>query len=540
MKRVLSLDVLLLLIVFAITYITAPFIFFQQDEWRSFGLMIAQGPSSAIGNFGSSSFHLVPVNLSLAYSIFKFFDLSHVAYNLAGLTFHFTNGVLVYAVALKVLKKRWIAVLTGILFITSSVSAQLVMWPAVSISTLSLTFALISWFILVRKESSLKFIDGFLAALFMVLSFLTVEYSLGFLLFVPLAYLLLKPKVSLKEKIGFLLPVAILNLAYLLIRAASLLVRNSPESVKVVEAAPLSIFERIFSMPVRYLGQSLIPEDIFLLVSHNLTKNIVKAETIIFSGLATATGIFIFAVIIFLCFVSWRNQKFSKQSVVLMILLFLLTSTAPFILLPGGAGGFSIFPPRYLYFGIAGIALLMGLIVEAVFLHKNRLLKILLFIPVFLMIITGIMGNWSQEEKLVKAGKIREDVLKTIQTAYPILPSKTVFYITSDTQYYYQPEEILPFQSGLGQTLLVWYHREDFGKDFYEDDFLWDISSQDYREAGNRGFGYYRDYAFLNTTVKKYKIPIESVIAFSWQGKEQKLFDITAETRQKLKEENSK
>ena len=152
-------DFLFLLIIFVFIYLQVPFIFFQQDEWLGFGLMIAQEQGLPI-NLGID-FHFVPLNLLLANLLFKLFGLNYFVYNLIGLIFHFINGILIYAIAIKLLRRRIIALVSSVLFITSSSASQLIMWLAVSIATLSLTFALLSWIILLKNLVQKKIIWSF-------------------------------------------------------------------------------------------------------------------------------------------------------------------------------------------------------------------------------------------------------------------------------------------------------------------------------------------------------------------------------------------
>ena len=110
----------------------------------------------------------------------------------------------------------------------------------------------------------------------------------------------------------------------------------------------------------------------------------------------------------------------------------------------------------------------------------------------------------------------------------------------SDSSYYGLPEEIktLPFQSGLGQALLVFYsQRNKLPNEFYPGIYLWEIDSQGYFESENRGFGFYRDYNLLRETVNKFDLESNSVIAYYWNGKLNELTDMTQEIRSKLEDE---
>lgn len=534
-------DFLFLLVIFIFIYWRVSFIFFQQDEWLSFGLMSAQEQGLPI-NLGID-FHFVPLNLFIANLLFKLFGLNYIAYNLVGLIFHFINGVLVYLISFKLLQKRIISLISSILFITSPVASQLVMWPAVSIATLSLTFTLTAWIILLKNSINRRIIWSFLIAILMILAFLTMEYSLGLLLFIPVAFLFLHRKIDRKEKIVFILPIFIMNFIYFVTRFIILSLTTSNSSVKLSEGYFLDFIGKFFYIPFKSLTQLTIPENILIFISHLFTKNIIKAETIIFQYLTIGIGIIISLIIVYFLFVIVKRGKLIYKNSLIMILVFLFSCVLPFLLLPGIAGNFIIFPPRYLYFGISGVALLVGIMFDASWLNKNLkshfnvLIKFLLIFSILFMIIVGTFNNLEKEKVLVSTGKEREDILNIIKKSYPKLPEKVIFFIESDSSYYYQEEKILPFQSGLGQILLVWYRQENLGIVFYTNRFLWEINSQGYQEIGNRGFGYFRDYQLLRETVKKYQIPVESVIGFSWKGKDESFVNISDKIREHLKVE---
>jgi hypothetical protein len=96
-------------------------------------------------------------------------------------------------------------------------------------------------------------------------------------------------------------------------------------------------------------------------------------------------------------------------------------------------------------------------------------------------------------------------------------------------------EKMLPFQSGLGQTLLVWYHdQENYPNEFYQNRFLWEITDQGYQEVGDRGFGYFRDKDLLRQAIAQYNLVPESLVAFSWNSQTEELKDVTVLVREEL------
>ena len=140
--------------------------------------------------------------------------------------------------------------------------------------------------------------------------------------------------------------------------------------------------------------------------------------------------------------------------------------------------------------------------------------------------------------ELSKVGALRKNILETIKKNYPTLSKRVVFYTESDRSYYgLSPEDrILPFQSGFGQTLLIWYYPiQKFPKAFIEGRYLWEIKDQGYREAEGIGFGYFRNHQLLQEALINYNISPDSIIAFSWNGDSNSLKDITLKTRESLR-----
>ena len=94
----------------------------------------------------------------------------------------------------------------------------------------------------------------------------------------------------------------------------------------------------------------------------------------------------------------------------------------------------------------------------------------------------------------------------------------------------------MPFQSGFGQTLLVWYNAygEPFPACFFNDQFLYVQLSQGYRECEGRGFGYFREEGKLDKFMEQSSIKKDEVVGFQYIASEEKLVDITKEVQNKI------
>jgi hypothetical protein len=170
-------------------------------------------------------------------------------------------------------------------------------------------------------------------------------------------------------------------------------------------------------------------------------------------------------------------------------------------------------------------------------LFKNRWGTLSIILPILLL---NVLVTRIEINKVSESGNIRKNILDQISSDYPKLNNKQILYFESDTSYFGLPENvrILPFQSGLGQTLLVWYHRrENFDSIFFKNEFLWEIDSQGYLEHGVRGFGYFREFDKLAESLKYNNLAPDNVIAYRWNSRTSSLIEITAEIRKKLNNE---
>ena len=124
-----------------------------------------------------------------------------------------------------------------------------------------------------------------------------------------------------------------------------------------------------------------------------------------------------------------------------------------------------------------------------------------------------------------------------------MLSGKTVFYVDGDSGGYYAlPELKVPFQSGLGQVLMVSYSDSRVSELFKESSlqktldagFLYDTVAQGYKEKSGVGFGYFWDKNELMKTIKKYNIPVSSVYGFYYLSDSKALQNITSDLRKEI------
>lgn len=570
MKKIKSLFVLAVLALFIfIAYYGLWQTFFQQDEWQYFGAVIhALSTKKPILNlvlpFQGDLTHFYPLTM-LFYSFeYLLFKTNFSNYAFMSLILHLINCFLLFYFIKLYLKNELIAFLASLFFSVNSLSHQAVSWILAGIGTLpGTTFILFSLIFFTKYLHSPEKKKFFLLSIaFLLISLLFKEISLFLLLFLPLFWLI-HHRFQIKQRLRPFIKQAILffstALGYLFLRFLFFLGLRSPQPEMSDQTFPpvFSLIYRLLTVPIKGLAQSFFTDSFIFKIS----KLIINLAYPDFAALQETTGYDLIVqtigadlvsfflttilVIIFLAFYKFlrKRKKRLNANFFLLSLIFIPLASLPFIFVAGPAGFFSIFEPRNLYVVNLGSSIIITIFISevAIFLSQKRktvvLLMMLLISPLLLLHIRIIKRDLRE---LRAVSQLRKSFLETIQTAYPQLPDKVIFFTESDQPYYGLPEneKILPVQSGLGKMLMVWYQeQEQFPGCLYENQFLYALLSQGYKSCEGRGFGYFRDYDKLKNALKNNNLSPENVIAYSWEGETEKFEDITEQIRKKLKYE---
>lgn len=552
---------LLIPLAVVVAYWQLPLTFWQQDEWHHFGVEFIwrfKGFANFIVSDVISPFgvRFLPFTQLANYFQFSLFGENPVGYSLISLTIHILNSLLLYLVTLKLTKEKRISLIASLIFAVAPSSSQAVTWLMQHTGTLtSLTFSLISVLFFVDYLEQKGDKKLFLSCLSLILAIGFKE--IAFFLFPFLVYLtFLYRKGKEIKNINYKAAGAVIltGLAYATFVIWSFLSRPREESAVFIPRSGFfqTLIRRMFSVPLRVTAQSFFTEKLIYKTASFLSRlPIIKAgapkvgspqydvfvEQVVTKRLMYLLGLLILG----FAFLAWRKLKggkknqVTKRRTILIALGFVVLSSFPLLFISPLAGNFVFIESRYLYVAIVGSSLLLAMIFENLFLKHKRIGWILLVTFLTLNIYQLNM----QLKQQVSLGRTRKSILADIRARKPDLPDKVVFYTETDKSFYGLPadEKIMPFQSGFGQTLLVWYQStENFPADFFEGDFLWPITEQGYKEVNERGFGYFRDYNRLQEAVESYKLPKDSVIAFKYDSISNNLIDITDEIRLKLLE----
>lgn len=566
-----------LLFFLALTFYRLPQTFFQQDEWREFGkfAILEQNLGEGMRLVFLKTFteHLIPGDFILWYLQYRLFHLNFPPYALLSLGLHFLNSLLVYYLVLIISRKKSLSLVVGLLFITNSIAHQATTWISTSISTQgAVFFSLISiiMFFNYLKSKQQKTALFLLALLFFLISLSFRESSIFLFIFFPIFWFLFSSEKTFSKLRKILLTLFFVFFLYFLIRGIFLFININIEN-QIVEIASTAQIQpsistyiyRILILPFKVLPQSMFTTTFLMDLSNNLVltayphwlvasggvANPYIVESVGFDYISFVLSIFIllFAFFIFKLLKEARDQNGIK--LLKFSLIFIIASFLPYIFLPGRSGFISISEPRYLYFSGIGVSIFLGLGILTIspWLAKKLKLKQPLLIAslfVFFFLFLHINKIWKDIKALEERSVIRKNILEKIIFSHPTLPSKVVFYTESDTAYYGLPDEekILPFQSGFGRTLLVWYYGrgEKIPACFFKNEWLYYIPNkdQDYKECEGRGLGYFRKLDTLKKALSENNLLPENVIAFSWDSKNNKFLEITENVRTRLEEES--
>lgn len=503
--------------------------FFQQDEWLGYARHILLKGSTLkeliLYAFTPGLGHYTPLTPLLVYLSFSIFGLNYHAHVLISLILHALVIFLFYNFS-KFFFPKNLAFFSTLLFGLTATSFQGTAWVVANLGTqLSSIFGLLSLIFITKflTKGRIKFLTLSITVLFVSLLF--KELTVGLFLVLPVAILFWGKFLNRYQKIKYSFIILSLGFIYSFFRVFILFGLPAGQNNEYIQQSNRVAYELI-AVPTMSISQTLIPVNILKDLSFRITSEIVSQYGSEFTGdwgspefeafavekILAAVSI-IFSVLFIFFAVILIKSKDNKKIAVFGIIFVLLNSVVLFWA-PEKEGLISAIDSRNLYFISIGSVLLITSLLS------DSLQKYFVYTFIALIIFNAYFLNQSLLEFNHK-GKVRLWILQEIRKEYPMLPNKVIFYTESDTSFYGLPENerILPFQSGFGQTLLVWYYStHNLPKELFKNKFLWEIDDQGYKEVEDKGFGYFRDFELMMKTMVDKKINKEAVIAFTYDS----------------------
>lgn len=541
MKKIVSskyfAPIFLSLVVF-LSYFRLLSAFFEQDEWHSFGyytyLLSLPFGKFLSGVLGSGPFtHFTPLSLLTKMTMFKIFGLNANYFFAVSITFHYLVTISIYFLINKLLKNKLAAFMGSLFFALNASHHQAVTWlgtfEGVELSAL--------FGILALNKCLDKKVNFWYVGLLLLISLLFKEIGFIFLtLTVIILFFFKKYKISEWLRTGskillFFTFYILLKFSYLLfgVGAKPAVIAGSLISIK-----PFMLYN-VLTLPPKFISLSLIPIDLFEKLSKvtaTFISNFFPEVNAIwltpndyaFDLLTVGSGVIIFIASILLL-------KKSKRGYIISLLFIFLSVV---LILP--LKRFMVYPDsRYFYTATIGTGFIISLLFMKIK-DSGKALYSYLFLAFYLVIIgLNILFLENTISMKVEDGQLRKKIFYQIQNYLPVLPSNAVIFAESDKSFYGLDQDIFPFQSGLGQILLVKYSLFQYiPYVFFTNELFWDIKSEGYEIIDGQGFGFYYDFDKLEKIVKENNISLKSVFGFSFSSSENKVFNISTRVRNEI------
>ncbi len=539
--------IIFLSLITILVFLNLPNTFYQQDEWLTLGLNLADGIKFFANNnlFSLLFGELRPLS-GIIYLIFiGFYKFTVAPAAIFAIIFQIINASLTFHLTDKIAKNKFIALLASLFLITNSVSHQAVTWVS-AIGTLPATTlilaAIIFYLKYFEKEEKKYLLFGLISV---ILSLLFKGVGLFLFILLPLMFLIYKiNKINKRSFIKVIKANSLLLIfgsLMILFRLGQFFLSNEGAAGFINPASNnsilISILSHSFLYPLTSLFQIFVPPlDLYsvtipfakmqykFLVGSPLTDLV--AQSMVADMFAITGSVLILG---FLAFMACKKRDKIINKNIIFTLLFFFLSFLPYFVLNRDS---SYLSSRYFYVGAIPAGIIFGYIVY--FLAKiNKYFKwgILSFVVLFLFYHARIIGKDINYQ--VKLGNERKAVLAGIKNLYPKIEKNSIFYVTSDKPY--SGEITNPFQSGLGYILEVWYYDSgNIPKEFLREKFLWDLGAEGYKNNGEFGFGYFQNIDKMVKEIKEEKLSKNIVHGFLINSKTQQVSDITDEIKARI------
>lgn len=504
-------------------------LFFQQDEWHSFGLTLGYGTEYLLLDkpfWWAILADRVGARF-IMYALFSVFGLSAVPYGLFAGTLHVLNSYLLFRLAHALTQKRIIASLAALFFLLSSVSHQAYSWfGTMTGSVTAVTFTLFSaiFFLRFLKRRIVK--DYVFSFVFLWVSFLFKETGFFLLLAYPLIWFFYTKQKTVKrffiENTPWIAYGAVMG--FFLLYVVITIPGERANYIAPGTSGFQSLLIRSVLYPLEGAFHTFLPAETVYGSARYLTMVIrpdLEPETSAFDSFYQTTfveyGSLILGFLLLGGLLSLARKKFHLRPVLFFAAIMLYTSFAPYIVLDRFD---AYLDSRYYYTPMIGSSLLFG---AGIYLLSERWRRIAVA-GASLLLVLHLYFLGSQLLIQYERSQERTSIIKQVERHVPELRQKTVFYVTGNTPGYYGIEELkVPFQSGFGHVLMVVYgqqgklpvgfFREETLTDALGVGFLYDTLGQGYKEVDGRGFGYFYDERLLNEELGKELFDEEDVVA---------------------------
>ena len=552
--------------------------YFVQDEWYFFGLF-NQYVNSPFGIIYSLiqpithpklySVHFTPLWNVIFFPEYFVFRLEYYWYAILGLSIHVIASLFVMILARKLTGLKFIGILAGLFFAVSQSHIEAVIWAnthlQTQIPTIIVIGSILLWLKGIEKGKTIYYI---ISLILLFTGLLIKETIFGIFLLLFIISFLYRTKIS-GRKLSFLY-LGVTFFFYSLLRGTiPVVMRYFDKSVDTGPTIPDGIFSvgpqlyRLFTYPLKALVQQFVPVNLINNVAENITvwnyptyAKEASIRGINYLTFAQSAGsdivILYFAILIgiLLFFIytrinKLRNNKLKKSFI--FSLIFIFSAVLPQLLIAPWLNTLFSFvtflDSRHFYLISVGGSLLFAVTVYILYVWSKTIQKQkgFQFLPRFIIailtlytVINIVSVFLTINNKIVPVGYERMKIVNTIIRTFPTISDKVAFYIKSNKPYYGFAEEIPPFQTNFGHTLLVnYFNKKNYSPNFFTTGFLLKkgIIGEEYQEFDGKGFGYFINIQSLLKAVRSNNISSKNIYSFFYDGDKKITTDTTEKTR---------
>lgn len=571
------------------SYFLAFFGYFQADEWYFFSkhFITLRQPLGALKLIFAAFFdpltygaHFTPLLPPIGFVNIQLFGTNFIFYQLESVLLHIGVTLCVFYFAYLLTKKNlYFGLLAGMFFGISVVHYQAVSWIAAVGVQIAMLFALLSLIFAVKyyqEKVKVKTAKN-LSILFFILAVLSKESAL-FLFFVyPLiVYLfnrnevgsqksILQKGIHLVKEIRYII---IFGIFYAIVligfqQVIKLMDQSTGDASTLAYGSffstlnDLSLLYKIISWSLKSIAETFIPANYLYSMGELITiwgfpyyAKEASVHGINFLTFAQSAGMEMFiypAAILLLILIHKINNYFSLhnkriKNTILIGLVCILASVIPFIFIANSIinlfGFATILDSRHIYTTSIGGALIFAAFFTFLFEGKKSILW--KYFAAVMLCIWIVINLFLLEKILIdnaSVGSQRKTIVNAILNKAPSFKKDALVLVESNAGYYgfgLMP----PFQTNLGQALMLLYHQKgQLPVEFLKTDFLikGGIAGQGYLRMDGKGFGYFIEEKNLLWALGQNKLSPYDIYAFKWDGVKNTLSDNTKKIRDDAK-----
>ncbi len=330
--------------------------------------------------------------------------LNPVAYHIISLLFHLGSTILVLLISIRILRNKFYAFTTALIFLILASHGETIYWVAASGHLFASFFILLGLYLLIKWQETKKLWLIILSAISLFLAPLFQEFAvIGFIL-IPAFDLLLSKSNKLSEKLYYLW-YAVPFVLYFCLKISSKSLWSAGDYTYNILKLPFNFVGNLFG----FFAYSLIGTP--FLGWYSLLRANGRQQILLI-------GLIIIALILFVWLIYELFYKklpvLEKKTVLMSVSLFIIPSL-PFL-------GFGNMAPRYTYLASFAVILFLVFIIQKLFSALKEIPQIVQYIIVFILTILFSFYQINQltntEKDWQHAGTITDNVLQYMNNAY--------------------------------------------------------------------------------------------------------------------------